>query len=291
MSLAAPQLPPGFTLRAPWPDELPRLRSLLAASPSPHPVHLRALFHHAPERLMGGYAIARPAEGPDGILSLRLRPAWHGTPVHAALLASAQATALGLGLTTLHLVLPEDAPDLPAYLATGAKITKTEHFFEGDIATLARRLATPSPRLSARLDTLSIHPLAPADHEEVAALLDAHGLFNLERARRRLAHQSARDLAYVCRREGQLAGLVLALARPSARLYIEILAAAPAHRAASALIVARLLREITPSALAAGFRTFTLCCQPAKDHETLALARRLACRVLERRATLQWPLA
>ena len=78
MSLAAPQLPPGFTLRAPWPDELPRLRSLLAASPSPHPVHLRALFHHAPERLMGGYAIARPAEGPDGILYLRLRPAWSG---------------------------------------------------------------------------------------------------------------------------------------------------------------------------------------------------------------------
>lgn len=90
---------PAAIVRAPWPDELPRLTDAFPGLALTRPLHLRVLVVPAtagsPERLVGVAALAAPAKGKsDATLAFAVRPRFVATE-HARELLAAILTAAG----------------------------------------------------------------------------------------------------------------------------------------------------------------------------------------------------
>ncbi len=294
-ALSATALPACFSLRAPWPDELPRLRGLFHLSRLGAAAHLRILLREGPERIVGGFALLAPSSGDrPGLLLLRIRPAYIATPAHEALLESAHEVAREAGLSSLATRIDPDAPERGFLLAHGASHVKTERFYEGDLLVAHRRLHPMLARLPASTGDLTVRPLAPADHPVLAAMAASHGLLNANRAAASLQTDYDQDQSLVCTdasRGDAIVGAMLVQSTARAQIYVEARMVHPDHTTRSGPINMLLITLACERWLEAGFTKFTLSCDPAKDVETVNFAHRMRCNLATERHTFHWSLA
>ncbi len=288
----AATLPPDFTLRSPWPDELPRLEALLGPIPRHASLQARVLVRSAPERIIGGFVIAPPpAPHRPGALTTYLSPGYNKDGVHEKLLNAALDLAKAAQLPGLVATLPSTAPERALYLLHGATLLKAERFYEGDLEVAHRRLHPMLARLPAFAAGCVVRPLAAADHPTVAKMAHAHGLLNEARAESTLRSDYAHDLSLVCVAGEQIVGAMLVKPMDRGQIYVEIRMVHPEHAAQSGPINMLLITHACERCLAAGFTTFSLSCQPTKDVETVNFARRMRCREVRELHTLAWKTA
>jgi hypothetical protein len=278
-------LPEGFTLRAPWPDELPRLRDLFRGINPSIPHHLRILTRSDPERIVGGFMI-----GESGSLHLRIRSSYTESPVHDALLTSARSLAEEAGIPRLVATLDGDDLKTKAfYLSRGAELTRTDRYYTGELSVLANRLHPLRKRAAATLDRYRVRPLQATDYDALAVMAQSHRLLNEARAAATLRTAYDHALSHVCLLGEKVIGALLARSMPRAQAYVEVRMVHPDHQSASGPINLLLLAASGDRAIQLGNTTFSLSCQPSKDHETVNLARRLQCRLTRERHTLLIP--
>ncbi len=107
-----PDLSPALAsplVRAPWPDEIPRLSDAFPGVPFAHPMHLRVLVLPSSEanleRLVGVAAIMpASADRPQATLLLRIRDRWLSHPGAHDLLHAIIAEARQAGCTALDAI-------------------------------------------------------------------------------------------------------------------------------------------------------------------------------------------
>lgn len=285
-------LPPDFTLRAPWPDELPRLRGLFHTRRMNGVSHLRALVREQPERIVGGFIVTLPSvpDGP-GALRLRLRMAYHDSPVHEALLAAALTVArTEAGLAALTVTVAPEEPAHGYYLARGASLAQTDRSYEGDLLVAQQRLHAATDRASSPKNGYVVRPLEDADRQAVADLAAAPGSPPRGGALVEAALRPGPDagLSFVCMVADIPVGALFARPGPRGQIRVERCLVHPEHRASSEPIRRLLLASACVRWLEAGFTTFGLGCQPDQDVEMVNLADELGCRVIRELHTLRW---
>ena len=280
---ALPMLPPGLELRPPWPDEIPRLKTIFNATGPIGAFRPLVLVAKEPERLVGGVLILEP-DSPSGIVSclLSVRPAWRGGAAHEALLDAAGALTRELGAHTIAFSFTGESPDVPWLESRGARIFQEDVFYEGNVLTFRERISPLLRRAREHAERFVVRPLREDDHAPVSSMVAAHGLMDEERARARLSRRYDPRLCMVCTEQDRIVGAILTISADNGRFYIENRVVAPDYMASSSSINLRLLDAISMVGQAAGFTSFRFSCQPGKDRETVNFARRCGCRAIRR---------
>lgn len=293
-------VPPGFEVRAPWPDELDRLGELLDTESFHTSPHLRVLVAADPERLVGAAALEpKGGAGTASRLHLRIRPRFLEATAAASLIDAAAS------LARVHGLLPVEIHDrrerLPGRLLeeAGFRLHRTEQVWEMPTAALHRRVKAVLPSSVRRLERLGRiwqGPPAGEHVEAMARLLRDHGLAGEvgigfeddppsapdgQRAREKAIERFDRALSHVVAINGTVAAVLLIQDAGASRCFAKYRAVAPEFLAHSAAINPSLMNgplEVFPSR---GITRILLTAQVGRQDETVQMARRSGGRLLQ----------
>ena len=276
-------------VRAPWPDEIPRLTAAFSQFPLARVHAPLVLVAEAAqvERLVGVAGVGLPSDG-LAPLFLAVRPRYLDSPALHALLEAAASLARALGAHTLQTadsLAPAD-PRVAALKQHGFVHSRTEEVWRTSFADMLPRLDRVHQRLetAGRLAGHTVAPLAEADLPEVRALMLAAGLLTPDRVflLPEKDHTAARGhhaaLSPVVRREGRLVGALLARATGGAgsgSVVFEAQAVDPASIGGFDVANHLTLRGVAQAGLAAGRTHMVFSADTAKAPATVRMARRM----------------
>lgn len=281
-------------IRAPWPDEIPRLRSFLRGAFSEMPAEaLPFVAVEGPfERIVVAAALAGATARSMASFVLRSRPRALREGKAGALLETLLDHARTAGCSGLLTVLPSGASTTPLLEARGFLCRKTEELWSLDLARLQERLAKLSQRLRPPQDWV-IRPPEQGDDKRIAALVADFGFRQAGAVQFNDTSSPGkgytRRLSSVVEQEGQLLAVLLANGSRGLVGHVDVRAVEPAAAPHSGLLNYLLLQRSVQAARDEGYQTTTLTVNVERDLETRNLARRTGAILLQSKQL--WSLA
>ncbi len=272
---------PGFTLRAPWPDELTRVWNFVDLAPAPgYTYRPLVAITGSPERLIGA-AILQTNEDPAARIHLGLQPGYRETSITKAFVESMEMVAKLAGKRRMTLVAANNPYWQQDLVSSGFNPLRADEWwllahtarFAERVAS-ARRIATRSA-LAAKFKT---GPIEPRDIPSIQAISKSHGLAQLDQLGGAdiswFAENYSTALSLVVRYEDEVAGVFLVRALQD-RAFVHILAAAPRFMKHSGVINAILVAALDePPRRQIDRWIFTGRSDHPIERQTIALAKR-----------------
>lgn len=267
-------------LRAPWPDELPRLKSFLRGTFSGHSSEawLRVLVAEEPERIVGAIAVSRELASQQAQFVMRLRQRALVAGQAAKLLGAARDLARPLGATSLSTVLDTGDPIGGCLRDDGFTLVKTEQVWRLELARMQARLQRAGARFK-RDDGWTVRAPVVEDLERIRTLVAPYGFRDSQAIRFRVpseGNSSGYDmnLSSVVECEGRVVAVLLIHGTLELCGHVDVRAVAREVFSKSGWLNFLMLRRSVEVALAEGYQFTTLTVNTARDHETRRLAER-----------------
>jgi hypothetical protein len=275
-------------IRPPWPDELPRIQAAfprLAYSAGLRPLIL--VTETRPERIVGVVGVTPPAAG-VAFLTCSGRHHHSRQPEGRALLDAAVSIARELGATSLASCddLREGDPRLAWLRNAGFSETHVDELWWIDITTMQQRLEPVHHRLarSGRLAKFAAGSLDAGALPEVRALVGQAGLLSPDRVCLAATPGDPgydAELSTVVRREGKVVAVLLAK-KQGRRAIVEARAVDPRLIGKFNLPNHLCFHRAVGIGLSQGLTELLFTANPAKEAETIRMARRFRGRMLSR---------
>lgn len=287
---------PQLSVRPPWPDERPRLKTFLQNfNPGEaSEAHLFVLQADNPERIVGAAALVveapatreDPNLSPYGRLSIKIRPRFVRNDAAKLLFADVLDRANELKLEQLSAeVSTGDSLTTSALAEAGFEHRKTEELWRLDLPLLQRRLqriarARPLP------ETWLARAPAEADLPVLGKMAEHYrfrqsGDIRFDAASDRPGTHYSAELSSVIEADGSLLAAVLAKASTGLNCHTDLRLTTSEVRSQSARLNLALLSRSVPIGIAAGYATTTLTVNTARDRETRHLAIRSGGQLLQ----------
>jgi hypothetical protein len=267
-------------LRAPWPDELPRLKSFLRGTFSGHrsEAWLRILVAEEPERIVGAVAVSLEPAAHQAQFVMRLRQRALVAGQATKLLGAARDLARQLGATTLSSVLDTGDPLGGCLQDDGFNVIKTEEVWRLELAPLRARLQRVGARLE-RDGSWTVRAPVVEDLERIRKLVAPYGFRDPQAIRFSSANAGAEpgydmNLSTVVERDGDIIAVLLGHGTRELSGHADVRAVASEWMAQSGLLNFLVLRRSVDAAISEGYQFTSLTVNTDRDHETRRLAER-----------------
>jgi tetratricopeptide (TPR) repeat protein len=272
-------------IRAPWPDEQPRLHALLKnGKPSDGAQHIVAVAS-SPERIVavGTLLPQQTAEGTAYTCQIDILPRFQTSELPQRLLeALEQLEPAG---THFSLSFSQETASWMAPAATkqGYNLKQQVELWKGPIASMLQRVEQTRPRLEQRMAKKGIHfetvPLKDADPREIEQLVVASGLLSIDRifienenGHRKLLHHDS--LSCLIRLEDKPVGIALVIEHGTKEILFDVRAVAPSSKAISALVNFHILAYVGTQSIEQGYEDVLFFSSDRDWRETRSMAER-----------------
>ncbi len=288
-----------FEIRAPWWDEIPRLKSFLTNTlPLEGDVHLLVCVVPDPERMVGvaGLIPVAPVEGETPSPApafLRMRPRHRKSERSRALWTTVRQKAAALGLTRLRLQLDRGESEALGMPEQTQRV-QSEELWQLELRKVWRRVEPLAARLPLPIDWIQRSP-TPEDLPAIRTLAEHYRFRTGEEIFLRSDPPSAGRGGYdprisnvILDSSGKLLAAVLCRSSAGITGHTELRMTAPDVMEHSSRLNLHLLADSLKKALAEGYVATTLTVNLGRDKETRRLAERSGGQLLQ--STELWTL-
>jgi len=271
-----------LSVRAPWPDEMSRMKQFLAGSlKGAESVHLLVLLAAAPERIVGAAAV-KTILGADGTrsaeITLKVRPQQLEGEGGCLLMDAVMEKLETLDCAGVISTPMTVAPHLSLLGKYGFERTKTEELWRLELHKVKQRL----DRVAARVrlpQAWVVRAPKESDLPQLIELCESYGFLEASQIKfddpgDMPGTHFATSLCTVVENKGSIIAALLVKGGTGSNCHVDVRLVRDSEKEMSGALNFHMLHNSTRNCLAEGYSTNTLTVNSTRDGETRNLARR-----------------